>query len=700
MLKENFIVKMSRDAKNMRTRGFVVQTTDVARARELKAYVLSACGMCNGPTKLVAKRGGKTVARCLWCDAERTATMLHEESPLFPNDADEVELPKERLYVVNPFKTVVEVRIEPRVTVCGECGNKMRLSGKMMVCERDARHESLPPYGEMVEVPLASEASGESSAMTPAAMLAASKAKRGGGKMMPGAPTEADPIQMLDKHLRKAYELMGGFSTQPSVMEHKAVVLVEAYLNNEREKTEGLSHFLRAVAVDETLMQHTHGTVVVFTQNHRVVGEAALQVCEVIVPPVSTPQERREYIAGVVESFKTNPSYRKTLEKEVTEESMAMMVTVTGGLNLEQTSAAVIEMLSERTSVDLDYLANVKRQKLHESGLVRLLEPLEGGFENVGGYGVLKQTLRERLIDRLKFAGRAKRFGLKMPRGAILFGPPGTGKSLLARAVGAETKLPVLEMRETKSKWVGESEANTTQVFAIAASMAPCILFKDEIDTMGGRHSGDTSGVTQSVFGIFLKELQEPDREWFFLGATNVPEALDDALVRPGRVDFMCPMLYADAEARLEVLRVHAVLKKRPLAPDVDLAKLVARTSMFSGAEIESLVERAVEEAFRREVASVLEGDTDASEVVTMQDFENALSNFQMNPPKKEREATFARFLQYAKDHCGDKRLYAPYENWSATEEAFMEAQRGAPAAATSASVAQQARAAKPKRGV
>lgn len=711
-MQEDFLEKMARDVRNLRTRGFVVETKDPTRLRELQARVLNPCLACGGPTLLFGVRraadAAAMVAACEFCGNEQPGTAVHEEVPDF-EQGDRVPLPKERFYVVDPFKSFVEQRIEAVPETC--CRKPMRLEDvaaandapatKRYVCAQNAKH-TRAPTGHVVEVPIGVESGDALAVLQKAARPAAndwgSDAPKSESARLPGAPEAKEAIALHDKYLRAAYERVGGFQKNPNVNEHKAVVAVQAYLNNEREQTAGLAHFMRAVATDVTLTNVTHSTVVAFTHNHKVVGEAALQVCEVMFPPVSTPAERGHYIAAVLERLRADPTYKREAEKHLAPENVERMVNVTGGLDLEQTSAAIIEMFTERGEVDLAYLAGIKAKKMRETGIVRLLEPLDGGFESIGGYAVLKKLLRMRLVQRLKYLARAARLGLKMPRGIILFGQGGTGKTTLARALGAETKLAVIEIQDVKSKWVGESESNLRRVFGIANSMAPCILFKDEIDTMGGREGAD-GGVSQALFGMFLTELQEPNRQWFFLGCTNRPERLDAALVRPGRIDLLAPMLLPDPDARVEILRVHALNKGRPVAADVDLVALARRTRYFTGAELEALVERACELAFEREVAA-LEADEGAAvdEVVTMKDFAAARENFTLSPGETERRAETERFVEYARTHCNDRTIWEPYTDLDKMEESWAAAVEDAAPKTTKQSTAALARGGVPAR--
>ncbi|MCD6195771.1 MAG: AAA family ATPase, partial [Staphylothermus sp.] len=184
-------------------------------------------------------------------------------------------------------------------------------------------------------------------------------------------------------------------------------------------------------------------------------------------------------------------------------------------------------------------------------------------------------------------------------------GPPGTGKTLLAKAVATESGANFIAVRgpEILSKWVGESEKAIRQIFRRARQVAPAVVFFDEIDSIaparGFRH--DTSGVTDRIVNQLLTELDgiEPLRKVVVIAATNRPDILDPALLRPGRFDRLIYVPPPDYKARIEIFKVHT--KKMPLAPDVDLEELARRTEGYTGADIAAVCREAAILALREE---------------------------------------------------------------------------------------------------
>ncbi len=224
-------------------------------------------------------------------------------------------------------------------------------------------------------------------------------------------------------------------------------------------------------------------------------------------------------------------------------------------------------------------------------------------WSDIGGLEEAKQALREAVEWPLKHPEVFEKMGIRPPRGILLFGPPGTGKTLLAKAAATESGANFIAVRgpEVLSKWVGESEKAIRMIFRRARQVAPAIIFFDEIDAIaparGFRH--DTSGVTDRIVNQMLTEMDgiQPLNNVVVIGATNRPDILDPALLRPGRFDRLIYVPPPDKRARLEILKIHT--RRTPLAKDVDLEKLAEMTEGYTGADLEALVREAVLSALR-----------------------------------------------------------------------------------------------------
>ncbi|MBC8874388.1 MAG: CDC48 family AAA ATPase [Planctomycetes bacterium] len=220
-------------------------------------------------------------------------------------------------------------------------------------------------------------------------------------------------------------------------------------------------------------------------------------------------------------------------------------------------------------------------------------------WEDVGGLEDVKRQLREAIEWPLKYAELFESFRLKPPKGLLLSGPPGCGKTLIAKALASETEVNFIPIKgpELLSMYVGESERGMRDVFHKARQAAPCIVFFDEIDALASSRSGggrEDSGVSGRVLSQLLTELDgiEELKGVFVLAATNRPDLLDTALLRPGRFDVQVELPLPDKAARVKIFEVH--LRDRPVADDVTAEWLAEQTGDFSGADIQAVCERTI----------------------------------------------------------------------------------------------------------
>ncbi len=226
-------------------------------------------------------------------------------------------------------------------------------------------------------------------------------------------------------------------------------------------------------------------------------------------------------------------------------------------------------------------------------------------WDDIGGLEEVKQELREAVEWPLKYPDAFERLGIEPPKGILLYGPPGCGKTLLAKAVATESGANFIAVKgpEILSKWVGESERAIREIFAKARQAAPCVIFFDEIDSIVPRRGFRfDSGVTDRIVNQLLTELDGIAKleGVVVIGATNRPDILDPALLRPGRFDRIIYVPPPDRKARLEILKIHT--RKMPLADDVNLEELADMTEGYSGADLEVLVREAGLAALRENI--------------------------------------------------------------------------------------------------
>src|SRR5690606_17622529 len=222
---------------------------------------------------------------------------------------------------------------------------------------------------------------------------------------------------------------------------------------------------------------------------------------------------------------------------------------------------------------------------------------IKTSFKDVAGLEGAKEEVQE-IVDFLKSPEKYTALGGKIPKGALLVGPPGTGKTLLARAVAGEAHVPFYSMSGSDfvEMFVGVGAARVRDLFEQASRQAPCIVFIDEIDAIGrqrGAHVGVVNDEREQTLNQLLVELDgfEPNQGVIILAATNRPDVLDPALLRPGRFDRQVVLDAPDVEGRAAILKVH--MRDKPLADDVDVAALARATPGFSGADLANAVNEA-----------------------------------------------------------------------------------------------------------
>jgi len=249
-------------------------------------------------------------------------------------------------------------------------------------------------------------------------------------------------------------------------------------------------------------------------------------------------------------------------------------------------------------------------------------------FADVAGYKGVKTEISE-VVDFLKYPERFTEIGATIPKGILLVGPPGTGKTLLARAVAGEAGVPFLSVSgsDFMEMFVGVGASRVRDLFQTARKQAPAIIFIDEIDSIGRKRGAGLGGghdEREQTLNQMLSEMDgfDPTESVVIIGATNRPDILDAALLRPGRFDRQIVVPLPDLDERLPILQVHAVTKK--LDPSVDLALLARGTPGMSGADLANLVNEAALFAVRR-----------GSKEIGMQDFESARDRVLIGQPRE-----------------------------------------------------------------
>ncbi|WP_048077495.1 26S protease regulatory subunit, partial [Halorubrum sp. AJ67] len=217
------------------------------------------------------------------------------------------------------------------------------------------------------------------------------------------------------------------------------------------------------------------------------------------------------------------------------------------------------------------------------------------GWDEVGGLEPAKRELVRAVYWPLEYADRFAEMGIDPPSGVLLHGPPGTGKTLLARAAASLSDANFIPVNgpELLDKYVGASEQAVRDLFATARENAPAVVFFDEVDAVSPKRRGDDTGAGERVVSQLLTELDglEPLTDIVVIAATNRPDNIDEALLRPGRIEKAVETPLPDRDARREILRIHA--REMPVASDVDLEAVADRTAGYSGGDLAALVREA-----------------------------------------------------------------------------------------------------------
>jgi AAA+ superfamily predicted ATPase len=274
-----------------------------------------------------------------------------------------------------------------------------------------------------------------------------------------------------------------------------------------------------------------------------------------------------------------------------------------------QLSGKIVSLADARNRGLGDAVTSIANDDTAVYDAARYLEPATTRivFADVGGLDEVKREIRRRIITPFLKPSLFERFRRQSGGGILLYGPPGCGKTLLARATAGEcgAKFYNVSITDVLDMYIGESERKLHEIFEQARRNAPAVIFFDEIEAIGGKRQHAREATSAKIVSQFLTELDgfaQNNKHVLVLGATNVPWAVDPAFRRPGRFDRVLFVPPPDAEARLAILGLQ--LEGRPVADDLDLREIVRRTSGFSGADLRHLIDTAADEAIETSIES------------------------------------------------------------------------------------------------
>ena len=330
-----------------------------------------------------------------------------------------------------------------------------------------------------------------------------------------------------------------------------------------------------------------------------------------ISPIVRVPKELEKYMVLLREDFLNEEEIRKVISDFMSENDLGSLyeglldeiVVAFKGLSELEIETILALDVSSRGKVDretIQLIVEQKQQMIRKAGILEMI-PVSEGLEDIGGLDNLKEWLEKKAVI-LKDMTKAKKYGVELPKGVLIAGIPGCGKSLNAKASAKLFEVPLLklDMGRLMGKYVGESEANLRQAISLAEAISPCVLWVDELEKAFAGIGGNGGGaeVTTRLFWQFLTWMQEKKSAVFVVATANDIMKLPPELVRKGRFDEIFYVKLPQKEERKKIFEIH-IRKRRPKdLQDLDIEKLVEKTNGYSGADIEGVVKDGIESAY------------------------------------------------------------------------------------------------------
>lgn len=371
---------------------------------------------------------------------------------------------------------------------------------------------------------------------------------------------------------------------------HKKIILIKdiaSYL----EKPQIVGLFKNACLQIE---EGTLDTVFIFLSSILTVPKELEKYITVLEEDYLTEQEIRKEILGFIDENKVGSVYDKIIEK------MALALKGLSLLEINTILALAYSRDGELSEEALELVMEQKKQTIQKAGILEMVSVKEG-MEDIGGLDNLKRWMTNK-AKVLKDIKRAEAFGVELPKGVLVAGVPGCGKSLNAKASAKLLGIPLLklDMGRIMGKYVGESENNMRHAISLAEAISPCVLWIDELEKAFAGISGNGGGaeVTTRLFGQFLTWMQEKKSAVFVVATANDITKLPPELMRKGRFDEIFYVQLPNKEERQKIFEIH-IRKRRPMdVGKIQISRLVDMTDGYSGADIEGVVKEGIENAF------------------------------------------------------------------------------------------------------
>jgi len=290
-------------------------------------------------------------------------------------------------------------------------------------------------------------------------------------------------------------------------------------------------------------------------------------------------------------------------------------------------------------------------------------------WNDIGGLENVKRELQELVQYPVEHPDKFLKFGMQPSRGVLFYGPPGCGKTLLAKAIAHECQANFISIKgpELLTMWFGESEANVREIFDKARAAAPCVLFFDELDSVAksrGGNVGDAGGAADRVINQILTEMDGmgSKKNVFIIGATNRPDIIDSAILRPGRLDQLIYIPLPDEPSRLQIFKAN--LRKTPVAKDIDLGFLAKSTVGFSGADLTEICQRSCKLAIRESIEKEIASEKERQKRLARG--EEAMDDNPTDPVPEITRAHFEEAMKFARRSVSDNDI-RKYEMFAQT---------------------------------
>lgn len=390
-----------------------------------------------------------------------------------------------------------------------------------------------------------------------------------------------------------------------------------AAILNTKLSFEGDLHRTIFVIKDAHIVLEDENIVALLKELAIKIGEG-LDSCIIFLSPViKIPVELEKYITILNNDYQSFDDICNIINNFVSEnglpeltskllEDMAMAFKGLSEYEINNLLALAVADDGELTRKDLALIFEQKKQMILKSGTLEMI-PLKEKIEDIGGLENLKIWF-ERKAKVIKNIQKAEKFGVDMPKGVLIAGVPGCGKSLSAKAAASLFEVPILRLDIGKlmGKYLGESEANLRKAINLAEAVSPCVLWVDELEkAFAGMGSDGGHEVTTRLFGSFLTWMQEKTSATFVVATANDITKLPPELLRKGRFDEIFFVDLPKSEERSKIFEIHIAKRRKQDVSKIDIPQLVAKTEGYSGADIEGVVKEAIEYAFAEDKESL-----------------------------------------------------------------------------------------------